>query len=368
MGVSLSLGMASVLASAADLTLSTGIEAGQMNQAISASQWTGMRIGAQFAQPWGRDLKAELKARALLQVGNFSTSVQSDDFRPRRDLELLEASVVFSPSGWTPFSIRAGALSQEHWDSPLFLGTVSFPGARQRFHLGTSYFATLEAQQAIPTGAGSLSAANPTTASLDSNAFLFMERLRTGYQAPSGAGFSLWVGHFSFQSLNAGLAGAAAWGGNSIVPLTSNQGIFSYAYDGFESGARLSLKSDSGMGLGLSAEGMTNIGAPQGASGAGRLALEVEIQGRIWGTPALVFRPGAEVFYVESDAVPALYNAKEYGHCNRRGWAAHLGFEWQPSGILLEGRYFSSNPVNPNLYQSPLENWSVELRKSYDIL
>ena len=88
----------------------------------------------------------------------------------------------------------------------------------------------------------------------------------------------------------------------------------------------------------------------------------------MFGASGFIVQPGVEFFGVESDAVPALYNTREYGHNNRKGWAARLAMAWTQPQLFFEGRVFVSELIDVNRLQSPMDTWAIELRKSYDIL
>ena len=79
--------------------------------------------------------------------------------------------------------------------------------------------------------------------------------------------------------------------------------------------------------------------------------------------------PRAEYFFNESDSAPAFYNASDYGHNNRQGYAGQLDYVHKSKhSFKIGGRFVNADLINQNSEQSKQQFFMIRFETLYDYL
>ena len=326
---------------------------------VTQSRIAGAEITGEISRPLGEAFTANLGLGLVLEAG-MARSRFTDEFRPRQGVRLREASISWKP--WEPVTVVAGALDQDRWDAPLLLRRQSYPSAYERFALPFGKFTVaFAAMQSVVTDTSTLQPWGNWSQSLPS---FFLERISVEWKHSARTLISVHGSHFAFKDLSHQHAYDAQFLGNSVVGVGPENTNFRYGFQGFEMGAEASVELMTGLSPFIRGDVIWNTTAANGR-GLGWSAKA----GVLWAQgDRLRFRPSFELFRVESDASPALFSSRVFGHSNRQGWAASLGVELPKSGLRGQVQWVSSDVIAATPLQAGATWLGFQLSMDYDAI
>lgn len=320
------------------------------------SRVAGTEIEARFQHTLTPLLEVRLAGGVQLETGAARLR-WAEDFRPKQIQRLKQAHLRWTPL--TGLTLMAGAIDQLQWQSPLLLQRQSFPALYESFeHQVASFRFQLEAQQAVPADTSSLQPWGNWPQGMPG---FYLERLTIAYTPSDDFRAAFLVSHFLYENLSGPSAYQAQFLGNTVNGMGATA-AYAFGFQGFDFG----LQTQGRLGKfrpAFSASLLNNSAAPIDKARGWRLATQVEWDG------GADFRlvPQLEFFRVASDAAPAFYNDRVFGHGNRQGFGMQIAAKWPLSGIQADARWVHSSVLTANPYQSSLDWVQVQLSAQYDI-
>jgi hypothetical protein len=322
----------------------------------SQSRIAGTEIEAFYQRPLSTDWELRLAGGIQLETGAARLR-WAEDFRPRQIQRLRQAFVQWSPFEGGRFTL--GATDQQEWNAPLLLQRQSFPSLQESYSLRSgAWRLSLQAQQSVPADTSSLQPWGNWPEGMPS---FYLERVGLSFSPNEETALSLHVSHFLFENLSSPSAFQAQFLGNTIVGVgpTAN---YQYGFQGFESGFHARTRWGAFQPE-WSVSGLLNSSAPSGKSTAFQTSLKVQ-----WNaSPRFHLSPQVEWFRAESDAAPAFYNDRVFGHGNREGFGLTLLALWPADQIQATARWVHSSVLTSNPYQSDLDWVQLQLSTQYDL-
>lgn len=335
-----------------DFTFAISLYGKGIEENSQSGRIAGSRLEGSLTHTFNPSLSVKLRAELKIETG-FAQTTFSDEFTPKQTPRLVDAHLNWAPASF--FATKVGALDQGHVDSPLLFLDQTFPGALEIFQLPLGPLAIkLEAEQAIPTSVSTNVNAKPAT----HTPFFFWSRLSlTHSQKENPWVGNLGIGYFNFQNLNDGVASKGRVWGNSVEGLGAQQATFIYAFEGVEYGGEIKWLGDT-LQPSLRLGWLANMRAPLAAS----QGFYVKFKTDILLDSDFSLSPRIELFRLESDAAPAFYTNKDFGHTNRRGYAMGFDFNLKKENILLAINWIASEPITNTAYQSSFRELAVSMR------
>jgi hypothetical protein len=215
----------------------------------------------------------------------------------------------------------------------------------------------LSAEQAIATA--TVFPDVPSQRGADAVPAFFLERLTVSH----AAGIEAHLSHFAFNNLAESTAYKGRLHGNSGMGMGPAGSQLTYAFQGIEAGASYLLPEIGNLSPRLTASGVLNTAAPSDRNRGYSLgaSLGIPVHGKISVTPRF------ELFQLQSDATPAAYNMKNWGHANRHGFAVGADVDFG-DGMSAAASYIHGNVISGNPYQSDIRYLILSFRSTYEIL
>lgn len=319
------------------------------------SRIAGTELQATYERAFSPSFSARAVASLQMETGSARQRFATD-FGPRQVQRLREAKLTWTPSADLGFSL--GALDQHAWDSPLLIQRLSFPGISERFERRFGHWSvSVSAQQSV---ASDTSTAQPFGQWPQGMPAFYLERVALGYEN-AGSALTLQATHFLFENLSNPSAAQAQFQGNTVTG-SGATALYAYGFQGFEWAATVKGRVGRFSPL-LRSALLTNAAAPLGKSTGWRLAAEMG-----WETGELRLTPQVEFFRVESDAAPAFFRDRVFGHGNRAGFGLALGLDIPASGIQCLAQWVRSDVLAANAYQSGMDWVRFQMSVDYDLL
>lgn len=256
-------------------------------------------------------VEAQIIAGAVLETGS-NESLFVDEFKPRQDLVLKEASLNYRPI--EQLSLKLGALNQGEYKSPLLLTDSAFVAAKESldFEVG-DYIFGIFLTQSVPSNhfltnrLGSVDEGAPS---------LLMEGVRI-HLAGDVMFFKAQAMRFQYNNLSANVAYSSQFLGNSTGGSSQSTTFFLYDYQGYNASFEMGINLSEQINLNFRGQYLYNDKAPDGRNKGTLISAGLEVNH---------FNVSVEYFDNESDASPAFYNSPLYGHNDRNGFGA--GVAW----------------------------------------
>lgn len=332
------------------------LNASSTDDTLSNSKVVGFHLNGLALHDFTTTVRANIKASAVLETGS-STALFTDEFAPNSGVFLRNATM--EAALLPEFTLFAGAIEQNHHESPLLISKGTFPGIREQVQLPTNqWLFHLSAQQAIPTST-SLSSKNTGK---ESTPMAYTEKVAAQFSIPEGFFARARLNHFNFSHLTRGVAQDSRFYGNTVIG--SGLGSqFLYAYHGWEYGMDFSHPilnaTRASMGVSL----LKNLGAPEGINQGQYFYGEIAHEGK-----RLLIAPRAEFYRNEQDASPAFYSSKEFGHNNRHGYGASIKVSFIESHLDLKARWVTAMLLTPQPFQrDKFQYFELNLETPYAI-
>jgi hypothetical protein len=317
----------------------------------------GIRYKPTFEFQYASWLSATITPKLWIAQGYADSRL--GNFVPPQSLSLYESYLQAKPSPY--FAFQVGALNQARLDTEILIGDSSFPATLEKAMIGGDRLsAELRAEQAIPT-ATTLS--TNTTESEPTPAFFF-ESLIVDAKPVKWAELRLSASYFRFSDLPSVVAQVSETRGNSVDDYGPNNSHFRYDFEGYVYGidGRLDLHRRVSALAGWKM--IDNLLAPEtyNLGTDGFLALDVRV------APEVSVKPRADVFFLESDAVPAYWLESFYGaQTNRTGYAGALILEFKKQKLSTGAHFMHYDPINPNQWQSSENLVFLEFTTRHDL-
>jgi hypothetical protein len=301
----------------------------------------------------------EIKVRAKMDLESGYAQSQFGDNTPQSGIRLDEAYVQYKPFGTV--ILQAGAINQEHLNAPLLVDSQPFPGALEKFTVGThSYMAEFKAEQTIPT---STTLSTQAVSSEASPTFTTETLTLQAKPLDKVLLLKVFATHYAFTGLPSAVALQSETYGNTVVETGPNTSAFAYSFDGFLAGGEARWQITDHFAWRIDGYAIQNMQVPTSYGQAQDASTSVDI-----GLPrAITLTPKGEVFFIDSDAVPGFYNNSSYGHTNREGWAADLSAKFDEAKFKVGLRYVDSEVINSNLLQSRQQFMMLRFETYHDL-
>jgi hypothetical protein len=266
---------------------------------------------------------------------------------------IREASLKFEPLV-NALSFSVGAINQESLKAPLLVSDRAFIGLKQDGVIATQLGQIqLQAQQLVPTS---------ETLNSDRNVeepmpFFFSQTvgLRSPQEQSLSAGlmFSL----FQFQELPSVVSSESSLLGNTVYGGAGPSSRFAETFEGYHLGIDAQMRLIDFASIKLWGNWLQNQAAVSESSHGQLVGASLQLV-----FPEFSIEPKLEVFFKESDAVPASYSSATYGHNNRQGYRASVDLGFPSAGMLASVSYVRADPILISPVQDQLENIEIRIQ------
>jgi len=292
--------------------------------------------------PFSRRLSASGEAGVSLKTGS-TQALFTEEFRPEQTIFLNDARVT-----WTPFAflaLHAGALSQEHYESPIFISGGTFPALAQEIvpYRDALWRVSLLAQQAIPT---SKTFSNRSFGK-EATPLLFTGTGRVEFDDPETFALAGRVTYFQFDNLTRGIARDSRFYGNTVLGAGVVGARFFYEFQGIEAGAKLAVPITDGARVFVRNSFIHNSKAAKSRNQANYVEGGIRLA-----FSGFAITPLGGWFRVEDDPSVAFYNSKRLAHNNRKGWLAGLELELEEERVVVAAKYVKADVLRLNPLQA----------------
>ncbi|MFT6069108.1 MAG: hypothetical protein ACJAT2_000415 [Bacteriovoracaceae bacterium] len=295
------------------------------------------------------NLEASVIAGGVLETGS-NESLFVDEFKPRQDLVLKEASLSYAPI--EAIKIEAGALNQNRYESPLLLTDTAFVSAKESLQFKISdYSFGLFLSQSVPSNhfltnrLGSVDEGAPS---------LLIEGISM-HLAGDLMFFKTQIMRFKFNNLSSNVAYNSQFLGNSTRGSSTSTTAFLYDFEGYNAVMELGFNIGETSSLTLKGQYLYNDKAPDGRNTGYLASLKLEV-----GQMSLT----GIYFKNESDSSPAFYNSSTYGHNDRDGQGLEVAWMIPTEATSLYFKAFKLN-TNQQILQSDSSRFYAGLTRSF---
>ena len=301
-----------------------------------------------------------LKVAGGMQIEAGATQARwAEEFRPRNVQRLRQATLTWQPDAL--FKIVVGAADQDKLASPLLLQRQAFPAIQEAFDIPLGpWRLEIFGQQAVANDTSSL---QPWASGAQGLPAFYLERIGITWKPSETFSWNAYGSHFAFQHLGGPNVFASQFMGNSIEGTDATNAVYRYHFQGLEAGTVITARWGR-FSPELRASVLRNTAAPRGRSEGWRLAASVDYQAN----EHFRLLPSLELFRMESDAAPAFYNERVFGHNNRNGFGLRVSALWPKDGLELQGRWVHSGVIDAHPFQSDLDWVQVQFSAQYDVL
>lgn len=301
------------------------------------SQWAGGTFVGKFKYKLMDDLKFVAKMNMAVRTG--STQDIFGDLEPNSGIYPRKVNIKYEPFEKILW-IKAGLIQQRFFNQPLFLRGLPFMGLSQwigkKGHRATL---GLRLQQMIPTAY----TASTRVADRETTPNFFTESLEGKLIPTKNTILFGRATHFRYTNLPPSVAWRSCIYGNTVTCTAPNNSRFEYEFEGYMWQGGLEQKFSNSLSAQFHYDVIINNQAPE-ENGEAR---------SIWGSLANDFgrwivAAKYKDFFIEADAVPALYNSYLLGHNNRIGNSYELNVESKDWGVIFKGQYIKADLLRPN--------------------
>ena len=271
-----------------------------------------------------KTLEAHVVAGGVLEAGS-NESIYVDEFKPRQDLVLKEASLNYNPI--QQLALSAGAINQGKYNSPLLLTDTAFVAAEEslNFTYGDYSFGIF-LSQSVPSNQFLTNRLN----SVDEGApSLLMEGVQV-HLAGDVMYFKAQGMRFKFNNLSSNVANTSAQLGNETIGSSPVSTFFRYEFAGYNFNFDIGFSLVNDISINFRGQYLYNEKAPENKN-TGTLAVAEFSFGN--------FSLNIDYFQNDSNSSPAFYNSPLYGHNDRTGLGGGLSwfFPKEATKIYLRG-------------------------------
>jgi hypothetical protein len=338
------------------LGVSTVLRTHSLDSEVTSGTVAGAELGARWNRRLFSQVQSRLAADLFLETGAVRQRY-SDAFSPRQQLRLREAALVAHPLPW--LFLSGGAQEQGLWQSRLLFHEQSFPSLIERTQWKSGNLSYgLRFEQAI---ASDTSTRQPWGNWANGSPSFFMEQVFASYDRGPHFSANATLGHFLYRDLSAPSAFQAQFFGNTVDGLSSNDARFRYAYQGFQAGAQAEVWFLPSWAAAVETEILRNSESPTGTNFGWRARLTPRWQA----SRTLRISLPAEIFRVQPDAAPALFQARQFGSSNRTGFSLGVQAEFQQPSLILAAEWIESRPIINQSWQTPMTWLQVSLKSDY---
>jgi hypothetical protein len=326
----------------------TGVESDQEEARV-----LGVDLAFSHQQRIDSDLELELDGGLYFESGSYQSILSLDEHAPDSDLRVKQAQLT-----WKPFfvtDLRAGLINQAWMESPLLLGSVSFPTAYQqlflyrgklKFQLYTIYTQSIPNNRNLSNRMGEIAEGTPSLMTESIGVKMWSEHVK----------FKLHLTHFNFSNLSHATANKSQFLGNSVFGLVDNS-EYLYRFKGYNLMSKLEHPLFGEWSAVWHGEYLYNSQAPNGRNSGylGSLGFsdhKVKLQ--------------LGYYYNESDSSPAYYNDGQLGHNNMKGIITGLSIHKIKPNVDLHLNYYSRNEIVDSPYQSDGGMITLTMVRRYD--
>ena len=312
----------------------------------------GVKANLYIDQKFSETVSGKLGAGASLETGS-NNSLVIDEYAPERKWILKEGYL-----NWAPFNflnLKAGAINQKVYNSPLLLTRTAFLAAEEKLTLELSeeHIFYLRMQQAIPNNQNLASRIG--TVDEGTPAF-YAETVGMDLQGDILA-VKAEVSQWAFNKLSNGVAYSSRFSGNTITGSGQLNSAFAYKFKGYNVLIDSSFNFTDLIGFKFVGQYLYNDKAPDNRN-TGRI---VQLGLRL-GDYTFI----GENFENQSDSSPAYYNSKTYGHNNKEGNRFGLEGDFEEDKLGFKLWYLKMSPITNNIFQSDTTVFYASIKKELD--
>lgn len=305
-------------------------------------------------------LQLKIKAGATLEVGSNNSFI-IDEYAPRRQWRLRDAHFKWSPFDF--LSVKAGAVNQGDYNSPLLLTSSAFLALQEKLSINFSenHSFYVRAEQAIPNNFNLTQRIGIVE---DGTPSFLIESVGLDLK---GDILSLFLegGMWSFNSLSTGAAYQSQFLGNSVSGGGQLNSDFLYSFSGYNFAGGMEAYISDDIGVEFKGQYLYNDKAPEERN-KGQLFKAGVILGK--------FRPSFTFFRNESDSSVGFYNSALFSHNNHEGTILavqykepHIDPSKSDDHISALIGYADSSPIKFNNFQSDTKKVAFQINFPYDL-
>ena len=300
------------------------------------AQTFGLGLGMKLKYRLFENLHFKTRGRFKYESGR--TQDLFGDLEPDTGLYIGQAIVDYKPFG-NYLSLRGGLVSQSFFRNPTFIKSLSFPGAKQAIYVNDRRWALgLVTQQLLPTS----STRSTRVQTREDTPKLFTESLMGMWVISKYNWVRLTGTWFDYDDLPAVVAFQSQRLGNNFNQgCTINNCTFLFGFRGWMNQVMFEQKISKSVSARFLGNFLRNIEAEDTFNESRTLSATLAIDTGRW-----IFMPRYETFFIEPEAVPALYNDWLRGHNNRIGWGGELKIESKDHNIRLGLTYYDAKLIN----------------------
>ncbi len=289
-----------------------------------------------------KNLKFTAQGIIGLTTGRVQTRFDNPTFN---SLNLNELTLSFYPI--EELALEAGALNQNHLQTPMLVMDRAFPGvqAKSEFEVTDNFKLGLRAQYSIPN---SVSFEMDRTDNEAMPSFL-TQGFNFDWSALEWLRIKGQVHHFTYNDLPSVVAFQSGRLGNEVEGIQSSQSKFLYDFDGFSQSYHFDFLMSEKFVPKLNLQIIENSEAPSDRSRSQWVGVGADIFFKTFS-----FTPSVAYFFAESDSVPALYSDVRLGRNNREGFNYKLKVNFIKSGFSLSANYTQANLIEADPVQNDL--------------
>lgn len=329
------------------------------------SQNVGAAFRAKYSYRLLENLDFKAKANMVFQSGRSQDLF--GDLEPDSGVYPQELRLAWSP--WKDrIEFSVGQINQFWFNEPLFIGgNAGFPGVSQTFKLiNTDDFKLrVVTQQLIPTS----TTLSTRVTEKERTPYLFTESLEANWSISRNNWLMGRVSHFNYDNLPRIVAFRSFIYGNTVTNTDQNNARFIYDFNGYIYQMAFEQKISNPLSAQVQWNTIVNSKAPSSAGEAQSLKFFLANDFGRW-IGGLSYTD----YFIESDAVPAVYNSHRLGHNNRIGHSVELNIESKDWGVIFRTQYTKANLLSDSLMridglqQDNQQTFYLSVESMYDFI
>ena len=286
----------------------------------------------------------DIKGRGSLNL--VSGRIQTRFENPNNEIVFLQELILhYHPM--ESFQIKAGAISQDHFNAANFLFERAFPGVQLLSQKTWDKISVaFKGQYTIP---------NSTSLEFDrvgreETPTLSSAGLELNWKPIKNFKISSQWNYFSFQDLPSVVAFDSSRRGNQVFGETQSESVFAFEFTGLAQSHEILWSYNSKLKQSFSGVIVENMEAPSDRRRAQMIKTEFGYDFGDW-----VILPNASYFFSESDSIPAIYADAALGGTNREGFSYGVKANFKKLKFSVSAQYVDANLIEAHPVQRDLD-------------
>lgn len=321
------------------------------------SDLVGMRVDFLLRYKLMDNLNFDAGVRLTLESG-YTQSIFGE-IEPGSNVTPVNAVIDWNVTDG--LNLKAGIISQRHWEFPLLFRRIAFPGISESYSwdsANTNFYFKLNAQQLIPTSA----TLGTRVREREDSPNLFTESISLGY-ANKNFKYEVTGSHFNFNKLPHQVAFESLKFGNTVDAGGPNTAQFVFDFNGWVLQNELEISITPRLAAQVNWSIIKNNAAPETYNDAQMITPSLAMDFKTF-----TLMPSVSFYFIESDAVPGFYNDFQFGHNNRQGINYSLMTEMKNWGVKFGAGFTDAKNLNPSVFQQDIKYFYLTMDIAYDVI